>query len=284
MNKSKEVKSFLSKKVSNRLSYTIIAAFAIIFVGFGVYAALSQTVPDPGHSVAQLQVCTGNGEILKSDGSSWTCAADATGSGGSSVWTQSGSDVYYDSGTVSVGSSTALAALTAGGSGFSGGALYAEGSLYGVSANSPSTALRATGSPAIDANGDVDVAGTLSVTGALTTTGSATIGTGMLTNPKVYTALCNDGEKSHGSSDPYSVQQWCGTSQSDLTYANCVPFVRKVTQVEDGDPDSGFMEFACLISNNRLYIEHKTGGEDSETNIGSNSVCGAICGISISTI
>lgn len=57
---SSKIDSLLSKKISNRLSYTIIAAFALIFIGIGVFAN-TNGAPNPGHTMAQLEGWAVNG-------------------------------------------------------------------------------------------------------------------------------------------------------------------------------------------------------------------------------
>ena len=94
--------SILGKKISNRLAYTIIAAFALILVGVFV---LAQTTPNPGHPISQISApsgCTG-GQFLQWSGSAWACAeagspGTLTGSGAAnraSFWTGA-STLSYD--------------------------------------------------------------------------------------------------------------------------------------------------------------------------------------------
>lgn len=90
--------SFFQKKVSNRLSYTIIAVFALLLIGVGVYAL--GAVPSPvGHSLTQLQPCS-NGETLVTSGGVWTCSS---GGSGGSQWITSGANISYNSGNVGIG-------------------------------------------------------------------------------------------------------------------------------------------------------------------------------------
>lgn len=51
------------------------------------------------------------GEVLKWNGSAWAPAADATGGGGSSVWSTSGNEAYYTAGNVGIGTSNPSEAL-----------------------------------------------------------------------------------------------------------------------------------------------------------------------------
>ena len=83
--------------MSNRFLYTLIAIGIVALVGVGVYAF--GAVPNPGHSVANLQTCDSDGQILKMSGGAWVCAADA---GGAGLWIADGSDIYYDSGNVQI--------------------------------------------------------------------------------------------------------------------------------------------------------------------------------------
>lgn len=44
-----------------------------------------------------------SGQVLKWDGTSWKPAADATGTAGSCLWSQSGEDIYFNTGKVGIG-------------------------------------------------------------------------------------------------------------------------------------------------------------------------------------
>lgn len=52
-----------------------------------------------------------NGEVLKWNGSAWAPATDNTGGGGTSLWSQNGSNIYYTSGEVGIGVTNPSAAL-----------------------------------------------------------------------------------------------------------------------------------------------------------------------------
>ena len=97
--KSDGAESFLNKKVSNRLAYTIITFFAVIALAVVVYA-VPGTTPNPGHSIAQLQPCS-DGEILKTAAGVWTCSSSGAGSQWLSAATAG--DIYYTAGKVGVG-------------------------------------------------------------------------------------------------------------------------------------------------------------------------------------
>jgi hypothetical protein len=84
-----------SKKfnLSNKLAYTLIAIFSIIFIGVGVYAAVAAgTTPNPGHSIQTIGAPTncavgqylrytndqGCGSQLGGSSPCWQCATPAT--------------------------------------------------------------------------------------------------------------------------------------------------------------------------------------------------------------
>jgi hypothetical protein len=66
-----------------------------------------------GRSVATSTPSSGH--VLKWNGSAWAPATDATGSGGSGFWLQSGSDIYFDTGNVGIGTSSPDHELTVNG-------------------------------------------------------------------------------------------------------------------------------------------------------------------------
>ncbi len=78
--------------------YTFVVVISLIAIGVGVYAAAG-TTPDPGHPFTQLQPCDVEGEILKSDGTTWTCGTDEAGAGGGAetdpFWTGNTSNVAF---------------------------------------------------------------------------------------------------------------------------------------------------------------------------------------------
>ncbi len=67
MANKKRLKKF---NISNKLAYTLVAIFSIVLIGVGVFAL--GPVPNPGHSISQLQTCD-DGQILKMSGSAWSC-------------------------------------------------------------------------------------------------------------------------------------------------------------------------------------------------------------------
>lgn len=62
---------------SKRWIYTLIVIGILAIVGVGVYASLG-AIPDPGHSVDELQPCS-DGEILQMSGDSWSCETPLSG-------------------------------------------------------------------------------------------------------------------------------------------------------------------------------------------------------------
>lgn len=69
--RGRQTREFLSRKISNRLSYTIISVFILIALGIGVWAI--GAVPNPGHAISELQTCSVEGAMLRMSGGSWTC-------------------------------------------------------------------------------------------------------------------------------------------------------------------------------------------------------------------
>ncbi len=96
------------KEISNRLLYTLITIGILAILGVGVYA-VAGSVPNPGHSLLQLQPCS-DGETLKMVGTSWTCAP--AGSAGGGNWTVSGSNIYYNLGNVGIGTTNPIYQLS----------------------------------------------------------------------------------------------------------------------------------------------------------------------------
>src|SRR3989304_2329067 len=64
--------------LSNKIAYTLMVILIIAIVGVGVYAFGTSTPSTFGHSLGEIEKCTGN-KILKmnSEGTAWTCGDDA---------------------------------------------------------------------------------------------------------------------------------------------------------------------------------------------------------------
>ncbi|MCK4997354.1 hypothetical protein KAS08_03540 [Candidatus Pacearchaeota archaeon] len=56
---------------TNRWFYTFIVIGALMIISVGVYA-IAGTIPNPGHSLLELQPCS-DGQILQMSGADWTC-------------------------------------------------------------------------------------------------------------------------------------------------------------------------------------------------------------------
>lgn len=57
---------------NKRATYTIITILILVILGVGV-CAVTNEVPDPGHSLAELQSCS-DGETLISNSGTWNCS------------------------------------------------------------------------------------------------------------------------------------------------------------------------------------------------------------------
>jgi len=87
---------------TNRFLYTFVALIFILIIGIGVFALTPGVAPNPGHLFDEFAppVGCGTNQVLQWDGINWACAD------GSSLWTSSGSNVYYNLGSVGIGTDT----------------------------------------------------------------------------------------------------------------------------------------------------------------------------------
>jgi len=89
---------------NNRLLYSLIAFGILLIAVGGVYAASGATgaIPNPGHSIDQIQACGTSGYIIKTDstGNGWSCVPGVSldSSGKLDVPSNSGNGGYISSG------------------------------------------------------------------------------------------------------------------------------------------------------------------------------------------
>ncbi len=97
--------------LTNRWLYFLITLGILAVVGIGVYAA-TYPASGAGHPYTEISTCGAN-KILKmnSVGDAWTCTDDAAGS---SQWTTSGSNIYYNDGNIGIGTTDPRSKLTVG--------------------------------------------------------------------------------------------------------------------------------------------------------------------------
>jgi len=86
----------LQINLTNRWLYTLIVFFSLVVIGVGVYAYGTSNPATFGHSAGELEgVCLSDGTNCPS-----------LNGGGGSLWSQTGSNIYYNTGNVGIGTTT----------------------------------------------------------------------------------------------------------------------------------------------------------------------------------
>ena len=93
---------------TNRFLYTFIAFIVLLIIGIGFFALTPGVAPNPGHLIDNVAPPAGCGtnQVLQWDGTNWICADFSSG-----LWTASGSNIYYNLGSIGIGTSTPSVAL-----------------------------------------------------------------------------------------------------------------------------------------------------------------------------
>lgn len=83
----------LTITLTKKTTYTLITLIILIILGIGVYARAGK-IPDPGHSLAELQPCS-KGETLVSNSQFWECEKNN--------WEPCSEGIKYTKGYVGIG-------------------------------------------------------------------------------------------------------------------------------------------------------------------------------------
>jgi len=88
---------------TNRFLYTFVTLIFILIIGIGVFAITPGIAPNPGHLIGEFAppVSCNINSVLQWDGTNWVCTN--LSSEGSSLWSASGSNIFYNLGDVGIG-------------------------------------------------------------------------------------------------------------------------------------------------------------------------------------